>query len=296
LQTLDYHRFLQYLRNSPDEAILAAVAGKLVVVAFIVLGAWILIRLTRALADRIVRLVEVDDPDTVNDREKRARTLAGIFKGVSRIIILIIAALTVMQELGIPIGPLIAGVSVAGLAISFGAQNLVRDLISGFFILLEDQYKIGDVVRAAGVSGVVEDMNLRVTVLRDTDGAAHFIPNGEIKVVSNLAKEWGRAVVNIGVAYQEDINRILAILKITGEEFQKDSRYSGLLLEPPQVLGIENFDPMQISIRVLIKTRPLKQWEVGREYRRRVKEAFDQNGVQVVNPQAILYQEKPPSS
>jgi small conductance mechanosensitive channel len=296
LQTLDYHRFLQYLRNSPDEAILAAVAGKLVVVAFIVLGAWILIRLTRALADRIVRLVEVDDPNTVNEREKRARTLAGIFKGVSRIIILIIAALTVMQELGIPIGPLIAGVSVAGLAISFGAQNLVRDLISGFFILLEDQYKIGDVVRAAGVSGVVEDMNLRVTVLRDTDGAAHFIPNGEIKVVSNLAKEWGRAVVNIGVAYQEDINRILAILKITGEEFQKDSRYSGLLLEPPQVLGIENFDPMQISIRVLIKTRPLKQWEVGREYRRRVKEAFDQNGVQVVNPQAILYQEKPPSS
>ena len=296
MQTLDYHRFLQYLRNSPDEAILAAVAGKLVVVAFIVLGAWILIRLTRALADRIVRLVEVDDPDTVNEREKRARTLAGIFKGVSRIIILIIAALTVMQELGIPIGPLIAGVSVAGLAISFGAQNLVRDLISGFFILLEDQYKIGDVVRAAGVSGVVEDMNLRVTVLRDTDGAAHFIPNGEIKVVSNLAKEWGRAVVNIGVAYQEDINRILAILKITGEEFQKDSRYSGLLLEPPQVLGIENFDPMQISIRVLIKTRPLKQWEVGREYRRRVKEAFDQNGVQVVNPQAILYQEKPPSS
>ena len=296
MQTLDYHRFLQYLRNSPDEAILAAVAGKLVVVAFIVLGAWILIRLTRALADRIVRLVEVDDPNTVNEREKRARTLAGIFKGVSRIIILIIAALTVMQELGIPIGPLIAGVSVAGLAISFGAQNLVRDLISGFFILLEDQYKIGDVVRAAGVSGVVEDMNLRVTVLRDTDGAAHFIPNGEIKVVSNLAKEWGRAVVNIGVAYQEDINRILAILKITGEEFQKDSRYSGLLLEPPQVLGIENFDPMQISIRVLIKTRPLKQWEVGREYRRRVKEAFDQNGVQVVNPQAILYQEKPPSS
>jgi moderate conductance mechanosensitive channel len=290
----DYHKFLTWLRNTPDETILFAIIGRLAVVGFTILGAWILIRLTRVVADRVVKFVEDDDPSAVNEREKRARTLAGIFKGVAKVVIIIVATITIMAELNIPTAPLIASAGVAGLAISFGAQNLIRDVIGGFFILLENQFKVGDVIRAAGVSGVVEDMNLRVTVLRDTDGAAHFIPNGEIKLVSNLAKEWARAVINVGIAYTENVDRVLGILNQVGEQLKKETPWASSILEPPQVLGIESFDQSQIAIRILIKTRPLKQWEIGREYRRRVKAVFDQNKIATSQlPQIVVAREEP---
>jgi moderate conductance mechanosensitive channel len=290
MSNLSYHQLLTWLRNTSDEAILFTILGRLAGVLITILAGWILIRLTRILADRIVRLVEDDDPTHINEHEKRARTLAGIFKGVAKVAIIIVSALTVMAQLYIPTAPLIASAGVVGLAISFGAQNLIRDVISGFFILLENQYKVGDVIRAAGVSGTVEDMNLRVTVLRDTDGAAHFIPNGEIKLVSNLAKEWSRAVINVGVAYTENTDRVLELLKEAGNELMKESRWSSLILESPQVLGIESLDQNQITIRILIKTRPLKQWEVGREFRRRVKNTFDTHGVVSQQPQSVWVQ------
>jgi moderate conductance mechanosensitive channel len=290
MSNLSYHQLLTWLRNTSDEAILFSILGRLAGVLITILAGWILIRLTRILADRIVRLVEDDDPTHINEHEKRARTLAGIFKGVAKVAIIIVSALTVMAQLYIPTAPLIASAGVVGLAISFGAQNLIRDVISGFFILLENQYKVGDVIRAAGVSGTVEDMNLRVTVLRDTDGAAHFIPNGEIKLVSNLAKEWSRAVINVGVAYTENTDRVLELLKEAGNELMKESRWSSLILDSPQVLGIESLDQNQITIRILIKTRPLKQWEVGREFRRRVKNTFDTHGVVSQQPQSVWVQ------
>lgn len=294
MTNFNYHHFLNWLRTTSDETILFTLIGRLAVVGFTLLGAWILIRLTRVVADRVVRMVEDDDPTTINDREKRARTLAGIFKGVARVVVIIVATLTIMAELNIPTAPLIASAGVAGLAISFGAQNLIRDVISGFFILLENQFKVGDVVRAAGVSGVVEDMNLRVTVLRDTDGAAHFIPNGEIKLVSNLAKEWSRAVINVGIAYSENVERILELLKQVGEQMSKETPWTSYMLESPQVLGIESFEQAQITIRILIKTRPLRQWEIAREYRRRVKIAFDENGVATSQPQIVVAREELP--
>lgn len=293
MTNFNYHHFLNWVRNTSDESILFTLIGRLAVVGFTLLAAWILIRLTRVVADRVVRMVKDDDPTTINEREKRARTLAGIFKGVARVVVIIVATLTIMAELNIPTAPLIASAGVAGLAISFGAQNLIRDVISGFFILLENQFKVGDVIRAAGVFGVVEDMNLRVTVLRDTDGAAHFIPNGEIKLVSNLAKEWSRAVINVGIAYTENVERVLEFLKQVGEQLRKESPWASYILEPPQVLGIESFEQTQITIRVLIKTRPLRQWEIGREYRRRVKAAFDQNKVAISQPQIVLAREEP---
>jgi small-conductance mechanosensitive channel len=289
----NYHYFINWLRNTSDETILFALISRLAIVGFTLLGAWILIRLTKIVADRVVRMVEDDDPANHSDREKRARTLAGTFKGVARVVVSIVSALTIMAELNIPTAPLIASAGIAGLAISFGAQNLIRDLISGFFILLENQFKVGDVIRAAGVSGVVEDMDLRVTVLRDTDGAAHFIPNGEIKLVSNLAKEWSRAVINVGIAYTENVERILELLKQVGEKMCKETPWDSYILESPQVLGIESFDLTQMTIRILIKTRPLRQWEIGREYRRRVKSAFDANGVATFQPQIIMTREEP---
>jgi len=280
VDAFNYQKVLALIWDKTDEA---------AKILFIIVGSFILLRLVRTLADQLVKFVRDDGSEGISERELRARTLAGIFKGVANIAIVIVAGLTIMGTLGISIAPLIATAGVAGLAISFGAQNLIRDVISGFFILLENQFKVGDVIRAAGVAGQVEDMNLRVTVLRDTDGAAHFIPNGEIKVVSNLAKEWSRAVVNIGVAYKEDLDRVIQVLNQVGEDLSKDARFGLNILELPQVLGVESFDESQMTVRILTKTRPLKQWEVARELRRRVKAAFEQAGIEIPFTERVIY-------
>jgi moderate conductance mechanosensitive channel len=265
-------------------------------IVLILVGSGLLVRAVRILADRLVKFVQDDDPLATNQREQRAVTLAGIFKGVFKIVIVLVAGLTILGILGINTAPLIAGAGVAGLAISFGAQNLIRDFISGFFILLENQYKVGEVIRAAGVSGQVEDMNLRITVLRDLEGVAHFIPNGEIKVVSNLAKEWSRAVVNVGVAYKEDLDRVVSILNRVGLELSQDAVFGLGILEPPQVLGVENFGDSQVTLRIVTKTRPLKQWETARELRKRIKGAFDREGIEMPFPHRVVYSRTPLST
>ena len=280
-----YQDFLFFIKDKADEALQ---------IVLILAGSGLLIRAVRILADRLVRFVQDDDPLTTNQRELRAVTLAGVFKGVSKIVIVLVAGLTILGILGINTAPLIAGASVAGLAISFGAQNLIRDFISGFFILLENQYRVGDVIRAAGVSGQVEDMNLRITVLRDLEGVAHFIPNGEIKVVSNLAKEWSRAVVNVGVAYKENLDRVVSVLNTVGQELSRDPIFGQGILEPPQVLGVENFGDSQVTLRIVTKTRPLKQWETARELRKRIKAAFDREGIEMPYPHRIVYSRASP--
>jgi small-conductance mechanosensitive channel len=277
---VSYQDFLSLIKDKTDEALQ---------IVLILVGSGLLIRTVRILADRLVRFVQDDDPLTTNQRELRAVTLAGVFKGVFKIVIVLVAGLTILGILGINTAPLIAGASVAGLAISFGAQNLIRDFISGFFILLENQYRVGDVIRAAGVSGQVEDMNLRITVLRDLEGVAHFIPNGEIKVVSNLAKEWSRAVVNVGVAYKENLDRVVAVLNTVGQELSQDPIFGQGILEPPQVLGVENFGDSQVTLRIVTKTRPLKQWETARELRKRIKAAFDREGIEMPFPHRVVY-------
>ena len=277
---VSYQDFLFFIKDKADEALQ---------IVLILVGSGLLIRAVRILADRLVKFVQDDDPLTANQREQRAVTLAGIFKGVSKIVIVLVAGLTILGILGINTAPLIAGAGVAGLAVSFGAQNLIRDFISGFFILLENQYKVGDVIRAADVSGQVEDMNLRITVLRDLEGVAHFIPNGEIKVVSNLAKEWSRAVVNVGVAYKEDLDRVVSILNRVGQELSQDPIFGLGILEPPQVLGVENFGDSQVTLRIVTKTRPLKQWETARELRKRIKAAFDREGIEMPFPHRVVY-------
>ena len=287
MDLVSYQDFLFFIRDKADEALQ---------IVLILVGSGLLIRAVRILADRLVKFVQDDDPLTTNQREQRAVTLAGIFKGVFKIVIVLVAGLTILGILGINTAPLIAGAGVAGLAISFGAQNLIRDFISGFFILLENQYKVGDVIRAAGVSGQVEDMNLRITVLRDMEGVAHFIPNGEIKVVSNLAKEWSRAVVNVGVAYKEDLDRVVSILNRVGLELSQDAVFGLGILEAPQVLGVENFGDSQVTLRIVTKTRPLKQWETARELRKRIKGAFDREGIEMPFPHRVVYSRTPLST
>ncbi len=254
----------------------------------IVIGSFIVIRIFRVLVQKSKD--RLSPPEKVSlERMKRTETLARIVETTARVLVLIAAFLMVMKEVGIEIGPLLAGAGILGLAVSFGAQNLVRDVIAGFFILLENHMNVGDVVQVAGVAGLVESMGLRVTVLRDLEGKVHIVPNGEIKVVTNMTKEWSRAVIEIGVAYKEDVDRVIDVLKRIGEELREDPEFSSMILEPMEVLGLDSFGESSVNIKVLFKTLPIKQWTVAREFRRRVKKVFDAEGIEIPFPHITLY-------
>jgi len=257
-------------------------------IGVIAAGSILLIRFLRAVADRIPRLMPAGQELVVTEREKRAHTVASLLRTVGTTLVVIVAAMMAFREIGLDIIPLIAGAGVAGLAIGFGAQSLIKDVIAGFFILLEDQFHVGDVIQAAGVSGQVEQMTLRMTIVRDLQGTVHFIPNGEIKVASNLTKQWSRAVLEIGVRYEEDVDRVIAVLTEVGRSLADDEVFGKMVLEPPQVLGVEGLTDSQVTIRILTKTLPLKQWEVAREFRRRIKARFDREGIQTPYPHRVV--------
>jgi len=257
-------------------------------IGVIAAGSILLIRFLRAVADRIPRLMPAGQELVVTEREKRAHTVASLLRTVGTTLVVIVAAMMAFREIGLDIMPLIAGAGVAGLAIGFGAQSLIKDVIAGFFILLEDQFHVGDVIQAAGVSGQVEQMTLRMTIVRDLQGTVHFIPNGEIKVASNLTKQWSRAVLEIGVRYEEDVDRVIAVLTEVGRSLADDEVFGKMVLEPPQVLGVDGLTDSQVTIRILTKTLPLKQWEVAREFRRRIKARFDREGIQTPYPHRVV--------
>lgn len=247
----------------------------LVQVGVIIVVSFLLYRLVKIVVRRIVALKsDEEDPMVRRLREQRAQTLGSLFTNVAFVFFTTVTLLTVLSVF-INIGPLLASVSVVGLAISFGAQSLVKDLISGTFILIEGQFGIGDVIRIGDTGGLVEKMTLRTTVLRDLHGAVHIIPNGEIKQVSNLTKTWSRAVIDVSIAYNEDVDHVNATLKKLGEEFLRDPQWGPLLVEPPEVLGIENWTNTGVVVRMTAKTLPLKQWDVSRELRHRIKKRFD---------------------
>ncbi len=256
--------------------------------AIIAGGSLLLVHLLRLGADRVLRAVVEGGAGKVGEREKRALTLAHIVKAVGATAIVMIAAMMGLRELGLDITPIIAGAGVVGLAVGFGAQSLIKDVIAGFFIILEGQFGVGDVIRTGDITGQVERLNLRVTVLRDPQtGAAHFIPNSELKVVSNLTKEWSRVTLNVGVTYREDIDRVVGVLKRVGQEMSVDERVGLLILETPEVLGIEALGESQVTLQMVVKTLPQKQWEVARELRKQIKAAFDKEGIEVPYPHRV---------
>jgi small-conductance mechanosensitive channel len=259
-------------------------------IALVIVVALIAYRITRILIRRMVeREIEEDDPIVRRLREQRARTIASLLGNVAAMAFVVVVVLTILDILLDNIAPILASFGILGLAFSFGAQSLVKDIISGTFMLMEGQFGIGDVVRVSDVSGMVEKITLRTTVLRDVEGVVHIIPNGEITRVSNLTKSWSRTVLNIGVAYKEDADHVMDVLRDVLREFQADPEWGGLLLEEPQVPGIENFADSAVVIRVLAKTLPLKQWDVARELRRRIKKRFDQEGIELPFPHTTLY-------
>lgn len=249
----------------------------------------ILSQMSRWIVKWLERFVPEKDSLQATEAKKRAQTLGNILRHTFLIVIFFIAILMILGELGIQLGPLLATAGIGALAIGFGAQGLVKDVISGFFIILENQYRIGDAIEVAGVSGMVESVSLRKTVLRDLEGRVHTVPNGEIKVVSNLSKEWSRAVVDIGISYRDDVDHIIDLLGQIGRELAGEEPYQSAILESPQILGVERFGESQLVIRMIVKTMPLKQWEVGRELRRRIKNRFDEKGIQIPSSHRILF-------
>jgi small-conductance mechanosensitive channel len=252
----------------------------------------ILSQMSRWIVKWLERFVPEKDSLQATEAKKRAQTLGNILRHALLIVIFFIAILMILGELGIQLGPLLATAGIGALAIGFGAQSLVKDVISGFFIILENQYRIGDAIEVAGVSGLVESVSLRKTVLRDLEGKVHTVPNGEIKVVSNLSKEWSRAVVDIGISYRDDVDHIIDLLAQIGRELAGEEPYQSAILESPQILGVERFGESQLVIRMIVKTMPLKQWEVGRELRRRIKNRFDEKGIQIPSSHRILFWEE----
>jgi small conductance mechanosensitive channel len=253
----------------------------------------ILSQMSKWIVKWLERLIREKDPLQAVEARKRAQTLGKILRHALLTVIAFVAVLMILGELGIQLGPLLATAGVGAVALGFGAQSLVKDVISGFFIILENQYRIGDAIDVAGVSGLVESVSLRKTVLRDLEGRVHTIPNGEIKMVTNLSKEWSRAVVDIGISYREDIDQIITVLSGIGKELADEEPYKSAILEPMQILGVEQFKESEIIIRMIVKTVPLKQWEVSRELRRRIKNRFDEKGIQIPFPHRVLFWGEP---
>ena len=249
--------------------------GILLILILAGLAFWIV----RFLTNRMGHLVKSGDRSTLTARAQRARTLSRVIRGSAIVLIVMVAGMMILEQVGINIAPVIAGAGIAGLAVGFGAQSLVRDFIGGFFILLENHFSVGDTVKVTGVSGVVESMNLRATTLRDVDGAVHIIPNGEIKVVSNMTRDWSRALLDINVGYGEDIDKAMSMLRDVCNEIKNDPVFGKLILKDPEIPGIENLGESSVTIRIVVDTEPLKQSDVMRELRRRVKRRFDEAGI-----------------
>ncbi len=221
--------------------------------------------------------------------QKRANTLSNVFVKTAGAVFIIAAVFMILSEVGLDIAPVLAGFGIAGIAVGFGAQSLVKDLIAGVFILLENQYGVGDVVRVADIAGLVEEVGLRRTILRDLDGIVHVVPNGEIKVASNFTKEWSRVNLNVSVGYGEDLDRVIAVINRIGREMAEDAFWGPDILSAPHVLRVHAFEDSGIAIKVLGDTKPLKQWDIMGELRRRIKRVFDEEGIEIPWPHTKVY-------
>jgi len=221
--------------------------------------------------------------------EKRTNTLLAIFRGIGRVFIVIVVIMIVLSEVGVDIVPILAGFGIAGIALGFGAQYLIRDLIAGIFIILENQYRVGDVVRVADIGGLVEEVTLRKTVLRDLDGIVHHVPNGEIKTASNFTRHFSRVNLNVSVGYGTDLDHAISVINRVGKELAKDEKWRKVIKSPPQVLRVDNLGDSGIDIKILGDVKPIEQWAVMGELRLRLKKAFDAEGIEIPWPHTKVY-------
>jgi small-conductance mechanosensitive channel len=258
-------------------------------IALITLLAYAIVRFVGTVVARLEDDLSHEPGPAGVERAKRAHTLGRLIRNVVNTVAAGIAILMVLQELDINIMPVLTGAGIAGLAVGFGAQTLVRDVISGFFLILEDQVRVGDVANINGTGGLVEAINLRTIVLRDLSGTVHIFPNGAVTQISNMTKDFSYYVVDMGVAYKEDTDRVVQVMTGVADELRADPAFGPNMLGPLEVLGVDAFADSSVVVKVRLKTLPLKQWEVGREYRRRIKKAFDAQGIEIPFPHLSVY-------
>jgi moderate conductance mechanosensitive channel len=257
----------------------------LIRIAGILSVGFITLKIVDTALGRLRSLIPTHDSLASHRVEQRAETLRLIVRSVVKGLLLVVVMVTIISELGFDIGPILASAGIAGLAIGFGAQSLVKDVISGFFILFEDQYGVGDVVKIGELSGVVERMTLRATVLRNLEGQVHVIPNGNIQMVTVMTKEWARAVVDVTVSLKEDLSNVFQVLNRVSQRLAQDLPHD--ILDKPTLLGVERLDDTGVTIRAIVKTPPLKQADVTREWRRRIKDEFDRAGIEFATKSVV---------
>jgi moderate conductance mechanosensitive channel len=259
-------------------------------IVLIIAIAWFLKMLSKRIVNRLTHAASKSSRISLNEGEaKRMGTIARLFNWTFSTVIVLIATMMVLIEFKINITPILTGAGIMGVAIGFGGQYLVRDIITGFFIIFENQYRIGDVVNIGGLSGSVEDITLRVTTLRDMNGTVHHIPHGEIKTVSNSSKEYSKINLNIGVSYAADLNQVKEVINKVGATLAAEKYWKDLITEAPAFLRVDSLDDSSIALKVVGVTKPSKQWEVTGELRKRLKEAFDANGIEIPFPQHVVY-------
>jgi small conductance mechanosensitive channel len=254
-------------------------------------GAYVLSRVAGLLIGRLPMLIVPRGglPSEVAEEEKRATTITRLLSMLATTVITVGALLIVLRELGVNITPILTGAGIVGLAVGFGAQNLVRDLITGFFLILENQVRVGDVAIINGKGGLVEEIRLRTVVLRGLDGTVHVIPNGTINEISNMTKDFSFALLDIGVAYKEDTDHVVDVLREVAAELRRDPNYAGKILDNLEILGVDAFADSAVMIKIRIKTVPIQQWSVAREMRRRIKKVFDHKGIEIPFPHMSVY-------
>jgi small-conductance mechanosensitive channel len=257
-------------------------------ILLILLFTIVLLILAKVLTKRIFKSLHVKDDEQI----KRRETLTSVFQFVFKVIIITLSTITILGEFGIEIGPILAAAGIVGLAIGFGAQSIVKDIINGFFILLNDQIRIGDVVEISGKSGIVEGLNLRMVTLRDLGGNVHYVPNGEISVVTNMTKGYSRYVFDIGVSYRENVDEVMEVMRQVDDELRHDPEFQDDILEPLEILGLDRFGESAVVIQARTTTKPIKQWRIAREFKRRLKIQFDKQGIEIPYPHLTLFMGK----
>jgi Small-conductance mechanosensitive channel len=260
----------------------------------ILAAAWIALGVSR----RVIRHFRerMSSRTDSQENQKRIATLSQVFRYVTTVLIVIVAGLLVLGELGISIAPLLATAGVAGIAVGFGAQSLVKDYFTGFFLLLENQLRKGDVVEVAGKAGLVEEMTLRYVRLRDYDGTVHYIPHSNITTVTNRSLEFAYAVMDVGIAYRSDIDQALAVMRREATKLREDPEISSRILEDMEIAGVERWDDSAVVLRCRFKVQPLEQWGIRREFLKRLKYAFDRDGIEIPFPHLTLYAGQDPAA
>ena len=266
----------------------------LVRIVAIIIGAVLAQMLSRRLIVRAVRRLVRQGSGSKLSEEKREDTLIQVIVGAVSILVWLVAGMMLLSEFGVAIGPVLAAAGVAGIAVGFGGQYLIRDLISGAFVILENQYRTGDVVCFGATCGLVEHITLRMTTLRDLDGTVHHVPHGEIKTVSNLSKDFSRVNINVGVPYSVDLEHVIQVVNRVGEELAQDPEWKEHVLTPPAFLRVNEFADSAVMIKILGDTAPIKQWDVAGELRKRIKMAFDREGIAIPLPQRVVHAAEAP--